>query len=643
MTGGRGPDRVWPILALLVAMIGGAAGLEALASHRAADAVVVTVGAAAVATAGDTDDPEVPDGPATEQPVLNEAHRHARTAARRGEWGTALPAFEALVSSRPGDGALRGEYGYWLLAADRPDEARAVLEQAVLLDGQDPAIALNLGVALHRSGDDAAAEREYRRALALDPGFAAARVALGSLLARTGRRAEAVPILESAAREGDNPSRARALAALGSIELAEGRREEAERFFDAAIARAPAQVEIRLRVGRSWLAAGAAADPARAVEVIQEAARLAPDVAEVHRALGWALERAARDAEARLAYDEALELDAGDTFSRRRLLRLALDRRDFALARLHAARLVDAAPDEPEHHFLAALVAARAGEWEDARAAYRDAIARMGGTYPEAYFNLGKLESDAGNPEAAIEAYRTATEQRPDYVEAWNNLGLVLARSGRTEESETSYRQAIAREDDYAPAWLNLGRLLSAADRHDEAILALRRAGELRPHYPEALLDLGVAYSRAGRVPDAIETYRRLLADEPRYARGWYNLGLALDESGRDAEAERAFREAMAVDPEHAASLRNLAELVDRAGRRGEALVLYQELLDRSPEDDAARLALAELRRRLGDSDGCVHDVRAVLAKAPDDAKALRLLERCAGAATSPDEGGGGA
>ncbi|MBI5488172.1 MAG: tetratricopeptide repeat protein [Deltaproteobacteria bacterium] len=635
MITGTAPNRLWPILALLVALIGGAAGLEVLASSRGTDPLVVAVGSGAGATAGEADDQESPDGPALQGVLLNEEHRLARSAARRGEWDAALPAFAALVAAHPTDSTLRGEYGYWLLAADRAAEARTELEQAARLDAKDPSLAMNLGVAWHRLGDDGAAEREYRRAIALNPHFSAARVALGILLVRTGRGTDARSVLGPATQYGDNSSRARALAVLGAIDLAEGRRTDAERAFAAALERAPAQIEIRLRVGRAWLAAGGAADQARAVDVLAQAARLAPDVAEVHHALGWALEQAGRDVEAERAYERALELDGADAFSRRRLLRLALGHRDFAQARMHAARLVADAPEVAEHHFLVGLTAARAGELDDARAAYREAIARQGGTYPEAYFNLGKLESGAGNADAAIAAYGAAVAQRPDYVEAWNNLGLVQARAGRAVDAETSYRRAIAEHGDYAPAWLNLGNLLAGAGRADEAIAALRRAGDLRPHYAEAQLDLGVAYARAGRTAEAIATYRRLLADEPRYARAWYNLGLALEESGSSVEAETAYRQALSVDPEHTASLRSLAALVDRAGHTGRALALYEDLLDRAPDDDVARLALADLRRRIGDAPGCARESRAVLAKAPADPLARRLLDQCTDTARS--------
>ena len=154
---------------------------------------------------------------------------------------------------------------------------------------------------------------------------------------------------------------------------------------------------------------------------------------------------------AEAAYQRALRLDPDYRYARRRLLRLALDRQDFPQARAAADDLLTRDPTDPEHHFLAGLVAARDERPDDARRYYRAAIERAGGTYPEAYFNLAIVEKGAGQRDAAVAAYQKAIEQRPDYPQAWNNLGLLLAGTVPVD-AEAAFRKAIALDAKYAPA-----------------------------------------------------------------------------------------------------------------------------------------------------------------------------------------------
>jgi tetratricopeptide (TPR) repeat protein len=86
-----------------------------------------------------------------------------------------------------------------------------------------------------RVGDDAAAEREYRAALAVAPGFGEARYHLGALLLQQGRLREALPELQAAAAAMPESFRVRrslaeALEVIGRAEEALAVRREAARL-----------------------------------------------------------------------------------------------------------------------------------------------------------------------------------------------------------------------------------------------------------------------------------------------------------------------------------------------------------------------------------------------------------------------------
>lgn len=627
-------DRLWPMLVGLALLLSGALALQAYAGQRGnAEVRIVILEGAPLA---DEDAGEAtPDGTGAEGPPRSERHAKARLLARRAEFQAALPLLEQEVAANPEEAGLAGEYGAWLAAAGRPDRALPWLEKADRLR-PSPQSALDLGALRARLGDRAGAEADLRRSLALRPGLNAARVALGALLLRKGETAEAISLLEAAASSGSNEDRAGALVRLGGAQLTAGRRAQAEKAFEEAVNFAPARPDVRLGIARAWLSTDAKEDVRRALPVLARTLELAPDVPSVLAAVGRARERLGEDAAAADAYERALRLDPSYHYARRRLIRLALGNRDFSRAQREVERLVTDGPDAPEHHFLAALVADRAGRRDDARRAYRAAIGAARGDYPEAYLNLGVLERNAGDLAAARAAYDTALRQRPAYPAAWLNIGKLEEARARPDDAERAYLKALELDPRHAAGWLQLGQLRSERGRWAEAEAALLRSLELRPGSTAALVSLGVVAARAGRLDAAVDAYRRALAIDPRQVAAHLDLALALERQGKSEEARAEVLKALEVDPGHVASLRELAELEQAAGRLPAARKALQDLLDAVPGDRPARASLAGLLALDGDAAGCLAEARRLQAEAPADATLRELQARCGAGTTGP-------
>ncbi len=622
------PSRLWPVLSTAIVLLALAGYLQISIKSEHVDSVLVTIDAATDAvvdgvSGGDAGDVfELPGGD-----PLGEEHAQARRAARRGDYEVAFDLFRQALEGSPDSGQVHAELGFWLLRQRRISESATALKKATQLSPDDPWIVLTQGRVQALGGDPVAAEASYRRALSLKPSYGIARVALGSSLRRSGRVEEAIEILLPAAASGGNEERARALAALGRAYLSAGRRALAVDVLAEAINLAPANVDVRLSVAWAWMKELDGAEVPRAVELLRETKAIAPEVAEVHAALGRAHDLSGASELAGQEYTRALQIDPTYLYARRSFLRLSLARDDYSEAESQATYLLDAAGDVPEHQLLAGLVAARQKRTRDARAYYERALTQAGGTYPEALFNLGLLEKKAGNPDAAIAAYRSALQQRPDYATAANNLGLVLEQAGHVDEAEATYRELLESNPSYAGGWLNLGSLLASAGRYGGAIDSVERALEAKPGYPKAMLNLGVTYSKAGRLDEAVHAYRALVQLHPRYVSGWYNLGAALRKRGDPDNARRAWQKALALDESHRKSREGLARLEVRAGHYQVGVHLYQDLVDRHPADRKLRRAFARVLRDSGDPAGCLREVQAILANEPGD-RGARLLGR---------------
>ncbi|HEX9049248.1 MAG TPA: tetratricopeptide repeat protein [Anaeromyxobacter sp.] len=621
-------DRLWPMLLGLGLLLAGAIALQVYAARRGNAPIRIAISDSA---AGIADDEEAPATARAEGPPLSDTHARARRAARRAQYDAAVPLYEKALAESPDAGVLEEELGAVLLASGAPERALPHLERADAL-APGPRTALHLGLARDRLDDSAGAERDLRRAIALRPGYGEAQIALGNLLRKRGDLAGALALLEPAAQSGSNEDRARALVAVGAVQLAAGRRADASAAFDRAVLYAPARAEIRLGIARAWLSGEDDDDVQRALAVLARTAEMAPDVPQVWAALGRGRERAADLPGAAEAYDRALRLDPSYRYARRRLIRLSLQTRDFPRARREAERLVADAPQVPEHHFLAALVAERDGRRDEARQAYRKAIEVAKGIYPEAYLNLGVLEKAAGDRTAAQAAYEKAIALRPRYLAAWVNLGKLHEAGGDAAKAEAAYAKALEMDPGYGAASLARGQLRSDQGRFPEAIEDLKRAARSKKSHEAAELSLGVAYRRAGRFEEAIATYRALLDRSPRYVSAWYNLALSFVAAGKPADARAALAKAAELDPEHVPTRVAVADLDLAQGNVAAARTGLVEALELAPADVDARAAFAELLAAEGDRRGCEERARQLRAEAPREPRVQDLAAHCAAA-----------
>lgn len=319
----------------------------------------------------------------------------------------------------------------------RLDEARRLLEQALMLDGRMPELHYGLAAVLQAQGDATAAIACYRQAVALRPsypeahnnlaillqqageidaalghyaealqhrpGYAAAHNNLGTALAAAGRAAEAMAAYR-AALELD-PCYRQAVLNLGRLQEARGDWSAAAALYGDALEHDPANVELLLHRARALQNIGAWHE---AANTYRNAARLQPGAPEIQLDLGIALEQSGRLDEAEACYRAALRLDP--TYAKAHLtLGLALQargawdeaQRHFAEARRHA-------PDSLLPLAQAAIGRLRSVYREEAEiAAARDAYAA----------GLAELEAACrlDTPEG-IAAALAATEAVPFYL-----------------------------------------------------------------------------------------------------------------------------------------------------------------------------------------------------------------------------------
>ena len=368
---------------------------------------------------------------------------------------------------------------------------------------------------LEQLHDVAEAEKDARRALAVDPNDAEAHALAGAVLQY---RVQWEPALAEYARaielQPGNPQhplrRARLLLRLRRFDEA---LDDAARATDADAWSLPA----RWTGFRAHIGLGDRAAARRDAADLEALAGSSPDARRRSAALAAAAQMLVelRDGSgARTLAGQAVALDPSN----------------------HLARRAEA---------LASLVLG-----DEARAAALCAAAARLSPPPREERALGRwLNDDCGRPDLYAEVMERVTARVPAWPEAWYALAVAYQVSGRPEEAVRTYRRTLELAPSWADAWQQYGEMLGLIlQRWHEALAAYDRSLELDPwqdgSFEPYFQRSWVRYTLGdlpGALADGEEAYRRA-PDRPSCAAAVLIAALALHDCDRARQLEPVTR-----------------------------------------------------------------------------------------------------
>lgn len=541
-----------------------------------------------------------------------------------------------------------------LLDSDNPTAARDKAIEAVRSDPNSAEAHLALARAQLQLEDGIGAEAELRRAIdgGLDAKAAQHLLAEAQLLQNQPQRAiELAEKTDPRFRPYGLRIRARALTALGNYAAANAALAEAMRI-------APRDGNVWTDVGRFRFIAG---DMLGAIEASERAVELDPGGIDalvlrgelvraqygLIAALPWFERALGRDP----AYHDALieyAATLGDAGRTRAML--AVTRRALA-----------ARPSSAEAFYLQGVLAARAGDFDLARAM----LGRAGSlSVPGALLLGGTLDLQSGDYGQAADKLRQLVGAQPMNITARKLLAAALLRSDAARNAIDLLRPVTARgdADSYALTLMARGferigergeaaRFLdraayparedSAAFSSDDSASQLAAGAQLRPGDPTAVVPMIRAQIDNGDAPSALARAQQIARTNPGAPGAHIVVGDVLMLLDRHGEAAAAYQRAADLRFDEPVMLR-LVEALDRAGRRAEATNALALFLSQNPvnvaalrltahwqlagrEYDGAIDTLELLRLRLGNRDaGLETDLSAAYAGAGEYEEAQR-------------------
>jgi predicted Zn-dependent protease len=304
----------------------------------------------------------------------------------------------------------------------------------------------------------------------------------------------------------------------------------------------------------------------------------------------------------------------------------AIELHDLTQARAQLKRCLQIRPGHATAQLLAASVARRLGDYEDAEHQLRTYEALSGpadeltrertllraqreGPSPEddrylrSQAEQGQVESvivlealtlgyhQAQHVTATMHCANELLQCDPEHVKGWLAHGWALEQLNRIREAVVDYERAVKLDPESIAARLYLAELLLYFTRASEALVHLDWLRQRQPDNPAVQYGLARCYHELGNRDQAAHILDALLEsnpDEPNLLDLRGQVALA---QGKPAEAEPFLRQALELEPFRRGANFSLSQCLQRLGQTEEARQ-YLQNVDRI---DADMKRLAEL------------------------------------------------
>jgi tetratricopeptide (TPR) repeat protein len=392
-------------------------------------------------------------------PLTASEHLQAGLAEHRaGNLSVAAQHYCKTLESAPSDADALHLLGLLLSENGEHGRALAMLSRAVELRPNATFLA-NLGLALRRAGDQAAAIAAYREALRFDPLHTPTLGKLGRVLIDAGEHAEAERVLLQALFvDALNPELRNA---LGHARAAQRRYAEARADFAQALAIDPSFTEAGENLAHALLhlanAEAAAGSWESAAALFAEGRARSPQSAALWYGSGLASMALGRSEEAAQFYTRAIVLAPEMAEAHNNLGHLQQAAGDVSAALRSYERALAGKPDYSDARYNLALTLQNAGRVPEAETQY-ERLLEGEPTHPDALNNLGGIRLSQNRVEQAKLYLTRALGRAPTHVDARWNLSLAHLTLGEWEKGWSFYearleQSAFPKRDFGCPRW----------------------------------------------------------------------------------------------------------------------------------------------------------------------------------------------
>jgi tetratricopeptide (TPR) repeat protein len=465
----------------------------------------------------------------------------------QGQPDKAVAEFASLHAEHPKDLAVTKTYIALLILQNHPDDA-SKLDDAILKDSPSDTEGL---------------------------------IFRGELLTRQGKAGDAVPVLESAAKNApDNPSAhyelGVAYAAISNFGQAQSEWQRAAQLrpgmaepqralsayavrkgdttllsnsSEALIKIEPHSPEGYILHSRALLMKG---DKTGAEADLKKAIEMAPTNPAAFARMGDLRAAAKQTDEAAKFYAQALALNPSANDALAGLVNIDLARQQPAQALKRVQDQIARVPDNSGFYLLLGQVELRNQDPAKAEQAFQKAT-ELDKNNVSAFMFLSNAEVARGSVDQAIANYQRALQDNPRDVRLYILLGGLQESRGDWKDAEDLYQKALQTQPDYPLAANDLAYLMLEHDGNVNVALSLAQTARRgMPDVPNIADTLGWAYYHQGAYSSAIDTLQEAVNEKPDSPTFHYHLGMAYEKANNHAMAKKQLEDTLKISPDYA-------------------------------------------------------------------------------------------
>lgn len=290
--------------------------------------------------------------------------------------------------------------------------------------------------------------------------------------------------------------------------------------------------------------------------------------------------------------------------------------------------LVEQNPKDADALFVLGLLAAEAGQYDEAVAYYQKVLDLGGLRVSDVYFELGKVEEQRKNYSKARDWYaRVSSDER--YLSAQARIGALLAKLGDRDGVEAHFNKLRQNYPQSAVAlYIAESDVWREEKRYQQGFDLLASALTQYPSDKDLLYARALAAERIDRLDILEQDLRTLIEADPSNGHALNALGYTLaDRTDRYPEALDYLKRAIALLPDDAAVQDSMGWVLYRLGRHQEALDYLKRAYKQSQDAEIAA-HLAEVLWASGQQDEARRVWQEAAQKNPDSEPLLKVKER---------------
>lgn len=189
----------------------------------------------------------------------------------------------------------------------------------------------------------------------------------------------------------------------------------------------------------------------------------------------------------------------------------------------------------------------------------------------QALYEKAFAETDAGNFDAAENAWSDAIDRMPENPATWSNRGNARISQNKLDDAIADFDHAIAIAPEQPGPYVNRGIAWEGKGQWKKAIADYNQALDIDPEDPTTLNNRGNAEGGLGNWKDARNDFERAANLNTAFVMPRINMALATYELGNKFEAMRQMKNLVRRFPMSADTRAALTAMLWDEGQRGEA------------------------------------------------------------------------